>query len=266
MLIVVALMKFVYVTLRYPVYVLCIVMILATTSVFMFVLIDYQLPAVMQKTFPCTPESAECPASVQCAFTGRADKRAILWAMACCSAATITLCVGYLATHAGQACGLCGDRDDTEKARADHRSGEAERVSRRAWREGGDSRRQGSGDSRREGREADARRPAPRRDVGVGIEGCSCQLDGANCCCRDMTCDCYDNRHCPCYFPDTDTGLHSLACREESDGKLLRGDTEVMEEGKEWRAHEERRVMRQPRRTGPQRSRASPGVGGMRRV
>ncbi|KAL8176621.1 UNVERIFIED_CONTAM: hypothetical protein K2H54_037013 [Gekko kuhli] len=212
---------------RYKVYMLCIIAILAATSIFMFVLIAYQLPAVMQKTFTCTPENAACPGSVQCTFTGRSDKRAILWAMACCSGATIILCIGYLATHVCRACGFCGGHDGAKKARTGHGSREVEGGGRRSREEGRDTYSEGSGGG--------AGGRGHRGDGGARMAGCRCQFDGENCCCaqgydssRNVACGCYENRRCPCYFQGSDTGqsLSSLASKEESEGTLLRGDTE----------------------------------------
>lgn len=250
---------------RYTIYILCIVVILAATSIFMFVLFVYQLPPVMQKTFTCTPENAACPAFVQCAFAGRSDKRAILWAMACCSGATISLCVCYLATHAGQACGFCGGRDGTKEDRAVHKSREAEGGGHRSWEGGRDS------DTRLEGSGGGAGGLGRQGDGGPGTTRCRCQSDGANCCCvaqgrgssRSVACGCYDNRHCPCYFQGSNLGQSrsSLASKKESEGTLLRGDTKVGGEGREWRAHEERLLMRESLRTGAKRGRGSPAGG-----
>ncbi|KAJ7314082.1 hypothetical protein JRQ81_006016, partial [Phrynocephalus forsythii] len=185
---------------RYRIFILCIVLILAMELSFIWILLALQSPIMSRGVVPCRPNNPACPPSAQCALQARSDKQALLWALAFCSAANAAVCVGYLATQAGQACGYCGSYGGSGKARfGGHANCGREAVgcgcrcnqpSCRCYQGGEGGRAEGYG----------------YQTYGkAGIEGGRCKPEEANCCCppgKDnwVVCGCQDNRQPPCNF------------------------------------------------------------------
>nr|XP_016853332.1 PREDICTED: uncharacterized protein LOC107983614 [Anolis carolinensis]XP_016853333.1 PREDICTED: uncharacterized protein LOC107983614 [Anolis carolinensis] len=241
---------------RYGIYIFCIVLILTMELIFIWIVLGLQFPIMNQTVVMCYPNNAACPPSTQCALNVQSDKQAILWALAFCAAANASVCIGYLATHGAQACGCCGGRGNTGKANAR----ETVRHGCLCKREGCNCSQDGSGGWM-----------GSRNywgDSGVEMVGCKCQPEGLNCCChqgngggKDVACGCQGSRQCPCYFQGSEVG-HSqnlLPCRDDSEGKLLRGDIELGGENKDWRPIDGRMPRREPLRIGVKKSRGNPG-------
>lgn len=250
---------------RYRIYILCIVLILITELSFIWALLGLQLPIMNRRVVICYPNDPVCPATAQCTLSGRADKRAILWALAFCAAANVSVCIGYLATHCGQACGCCGGPDGQGKPKA---SGQ-----------GNPSREATGCGCPCNGADCSKCQGDAGGWVGIygsqggsipGMEGCKCQAEGGNCCCRqgnesgrEGACNCQNNRWCPCYFQGSEAGQsrNSMCSREDSDGKLLRGDTEVGGDRTEWRTLDGKMQIKEPLRTVAKKGRSSPAGG-----
>ncbi|CAI5790955.1 Hypothetical predicted protein [Podarcis lilfordi] len=251
---------------RYGIYIFTIVLILAIELSFMWTLIGLQLPIMTRGIVTCRPNNPVCPETAQCALNGRADKQAILWVLAFCAAANVCVCIGYLASHGGQACGFCGGSSGggTRKPAAGHCGNcDGEAGERGCLRNGAgchNAQGDGLGWEGAYGYHSDC--------SAAGPAGCRCQTEGANCCCRqgnsggkNAACGCQENRHCPCYYHGSEAGhsRSSMPTKEDSEGKLLRGDIELGPEKKNWTVG--MMQMKEPVRPGPKRGRGSPGGG-----
>ncbi|KAG8147956.1 hypothetical protein E2320_001396 [Naja naja] len=235
---------------RYGIYIFCIALLLAIDVAFIWTLLGFQLPNLSQEVTTCYPNDPACPATAQCAVTGVSDKRAILWVLAFCSAANIVFCIGVLSAQCCQSCGICRG---PEKARPAEYGCHYH-------------------DARCHGCPGDCGKwtevLSNREVVQAGAARCGCQPGGVSCCChqgnegsRGVACGCQDNRLCPCFFQGSDTGLSSLTGREDSDGKLLRGDTEIGGERKKWGAVENWMQLNEPVKMEAQRGQGSPRGG-----
>ncbi|KAH0626395.1 hypothetical protein JD844_001353 [Phrynosoma platyrhinos] len=204
---------------RYGIYIFCIVLILTLELSFIWILLGLQLPIMNQAVVVCHPNNVACPPSAQCALNVQSDKRTALWSLAFCAAANASVCVGYLAVHGGQAYGCRGGCGSKRKARAGFSAREA----------------------------------------------CPCNRE--NCCCqgneigRDAGCGCQGNRQCPCFFQGNEVrqSQNLVPSNEDSEGKLLRGDTELGGERKDWRPDDGRIPMREPLRIGAKKGQDRPG-------
>ncbi|KAK9397599.1 hypothetical protein NXF25_020960 [Crotalus adamanteus] len=228
---------------RYGIYIFCIALLLAIDVAFIWTLLGFQLPNLIQEVTNCYPNDPACPATAQCAVNSISDKRAILWVLAFCSAANIVFCIGVLSAQCCHSCGLCRGPEKARPAEYgshDHSAGCP--GDRGRWTEV----------------------LSNRELIQAGAARCGCQPEGVSCCCRQgnegsrgMACGCQNNRLCPCFFQGSDTGLSSLTGREDSEGKLLRGDTEIEGERKKWGAAENWMPTNEPVKMGAQRSQGS---------
>ncbi|XP_061447581.1 uncharacterized protein LOC133367501 [Rhineura floridana] len=248
---------------RYGIYIFSIVLILAMELSFIWILIGLQLPIMTQGIVTCRPNNPACPPSAQCALNGQSDKQGILWALAFCAAANACVCIGYLATPACQACGYGGGSGSgsTGAARAACQGNRGREAVGQGCRCNGAGCHHCQGDGG-----AWARAYGCRSDGGMGTAGCGCQLEGAKCCCRqgngrEVACGCPENRCCPCYFQGNEAGQsrNSMASKEDSEGKLLRGDIELGAERKNWGMIDGKMQMREPVRIGTKTGQGSPG-------
>uniref|UniRef100_A0ABM5EIF7 Connexin N-terminal domain-containing protein n=1 Tax=Pogona vitticeps TaxID=103695 RepID=A0ABM5EIF7_9SAUR len=243
---------------RYRIFIMCVALILAMELSFIWILLALQSPVMSRGVVMCYPNNPACPPSAQCALNAQSDKQAILWALAFCSAANASVCIGYLATHASQACGGCGSCGSAGKARFDgHLNCGREAV-------GCGCRCNRPGCRCCQGSDGGQAKGCGYQSCGnVGTEGCRGHPEGATCCCHPgndnhVACGCQDDKRC---LQESEMRQNSLASRGDSEGKLLRGDTEFGGERKEWKPNLGRMQIKEPLRIGAKKGQGSPKGG-----
>ncbi|KYO28633.1 hypothetical protein Y1Q_0017879 [Alligator mississippiensis] len=74
---------------------LCVALLLLVETVFLWVVLSLQLPAVTVASFRCQPDSVLCPLTLECALGRQADKQLALWTLASTSFLNMTACLIY---------------------------------------------------------------------------------------------------------------------------------------------------------------------------